>query len=123
LPHWPQFFSSSVVSTHAPSQEVSPVAHGVWQSPFLHARPASQACPHAPQWAASVDSSTHAPSHALCPSGHDVVGVGAFTQVPLAPHVEPLGQSLPLSHWMVTVLPQLAASTTPSEETATSAAM
>ena len=65
VPHAPQSFWSSFVSTHLPEQLVLPAGHGDTQTPSWQCAPAPiQAVVQSPQCAGSFETSTQAPPHA-----------------------------------------------------------
>ena len=101
----PQWSWSVWGSTQAVPQLVSPTAQAARQVPFEHASPEAQAFPQAPQLAASVSRLVQAPLH-------DVVfppqPTSAPTQTPLV-QVVPVGQSALDWQRMVTLVPQLGA--------------
>src|SRR5262245_57755471 len=61
LPQLPQFAWSLLVSTHAPLQGVSPVAHVAEHTPRLHTWPPGQTVPHIPQLVGAVASTAQVP--------------------------------------------------------------
>jgi hypothetical protein len=109
-PHFPQFFGSLLVSTHASPQAVKPSRHVCAHSPAAQFADAfwfgTQARPQAPQLAPSAARSTHASPQRTSSSAHTKSQdpeahtgsppVGAVHSTPQPPHLE--GSSATSTH-------------------------
>jgi hypothetical protein len=82
IPHWPQFMTSDVVSTHEPPHGMAPPLQDSWQEPAEHTWPDGHMWPHAPQLFTSAEVSTHALPHVVFvqlvePSAFDLLSLGS----------------------------------------------
>jgi len=104
-PHVPQWASSVLRFTHAPSQTDWPVGH--WQTPEVQVAPVAHVVGHAPQWDSSLARSTQVEPHV---SG----SVAGHVHVPASQTSFVSGQTFP--HAAAASVPQLRGSSSPSTQ-------
>jgi hypothetical protein len=73
VPHVPQFWGSSFVSTQFPPQSVVPPEHTMVQAPATQDWPVGHAMPHEPQFALSVVTDVQTVPHIVWPVGQPII--------------------------------------------------